>query len=169
MLLGEELRAVVAARLLVDDAHDEQVAVGRAPAVASRARSPRRPRPRPATSCRARRGPTRAPSATSPLHGSRCHSSGGREHGVDVAEVGRASAPAHAPFRRATRFGRLSSLAPQLSALESGAFELARRNSIAGRSSPGGFTVSKRSSSRGASTASCWRFDPFTRRILPDR
>ena len=129
-VLADPLRALGAAGLLVDDADDEQVALGRPPALLARAGSPRRPRRRSATSCPARRGPRRSRrrgrpttgrAATPPASRRRCR------RGESRQSVG----PSAWPRRRATRFGR-SSVRPASSTSKPAALSRPARCSCAG-------------------------------------
>ena len=98
VVLGQPDRALAAAGLLVDDADDEQVAVGGAPARRGPAPSRRRPRPRSGTSCPARRGPRARRRRRRPTTG-RAATRRGRRGRCRRARAGTASA------RRRSRAG----------------------------------------------------------------
>ena len=94
--------------LLVHHADDEQVARRRPPARACERSRRRRPRPRSATSCPARRGPRRSPRRARPTTG-RAASRTGSAPTVSTWESSPSTGPGARPRSRATRFGRSGS------------------------------------------------------------
>ena len=98
--------------------------------------------------------PQRKPSATSADHGS-CDQSDGSASTVSTWASRPSTGPSSSPVKVATRFGRLSSAASSWVS-NPAARRYRSRCSIAGRSLPGGLTVSNRISSDSSPVASRW-------------